>query len=263
MEFTQKCEGAVDRGYEAGYALLCSKHAADGESLDKEFYEYVCDSILAEGVITDDGVREILMAFYPDYAIDAADVAAFRCAARSLEASRNAPTATEDRGDDIPPATELPTISDDPPPEKEVKEIWTEANVEDISYMCSIFPNVDISIVEHVYTSKCARNREPTVEYLLDNCSNEEGIERMASKLAEMQLKEARDKEEAANEAKKIQATVVQRYGDRAVVNRDGKGKKEEKVHLVLENPVQGAAQRKPKVCRGIASSKCLSSSSH
>lgn len=252
MEFTERRDGAAGHDYETGYALLCSKHA-DGESLDKDFYEYVCDSILAEGDITDNSVREILGAFYPDYDIDTADIAAFCRAAHSLEASRNAPASSENPSDDTAAAAELPTITDTVSPEKEAKEIWTEGNLEDISYVCSIFPNVDISIVEYVYKSKCARNREPTVEFLLDNCSDEEGIERMATKLAEMQLKEERDKDEAAEVAKKMQAAVVNRYGDRAVVNRDGKGnKKEEKVHLVLENPVHGGAQRKQKVCHGI-----------
>lgn len=239
MEFvSEACTAGIPEDFERGYLALSAKYAEGGESLDKDFYEYVCESILGENEIQESVVSEIVRSFYPDYAIDEDDVASFTRAAQGLCAMRS-PAAAIAPADD-PCEAELPQLPDELEALKEEKDIWTEQNVEDISYVCSIFPNIDISIIEYAYMSKCARNKDPTVEYLLENCSDDAGIERVAAKMAEKREKEQRDTARAAEEARKMQAMVFQKYGDRVVVTTGGGKsiKKEEKVNLVLENPV-------------------------
>lgn len=238
MEFAESCaDGAA--AFDTGYDYICKKYAiGQGDSLDKDFYEYVCDSILVEGEITESSALEVVQSFYPDYPIDNADVSVFIRAAKGLQKCRNpAPKLVEAVRID---AADMPDV---PPPPEQEKDIWTEQNVEDISYICSIFPNIDISIIEYAYMSKCARNKEPTVDFLLENCPDDEGIQKMVAKMIEIRDKKRRDAEKAAEEQRKMQAVVFQKYGDRVVLPVSGGkngNKKEEKVNLVLNNPISG-----------------------
>ena len=245
MEFTS--DPVLNRScFDVGYDTLCQKHA-EGESLDKDFYEYVCDSILAEADMTIEIVKDIIQSFYPDYSIDDDDVSYFINAATNRNSSDiDIPTKV------CTPVQITEIIESESSSEEESEVIWTEKNVEEISFISSVFPTLDISIIEFVYMIKCAKNKEPAVEYLLENCSDEDGINKIIAKMAEKVDKKQREIDCEAQAVKAMQAAVFQKYGDQAIKYRGGEGKKskkDQKVDLVLENSVDNKP-RKTKVSR-------------
>jgi hypothetical protein len=244
-------ETPVGGGFDVGYKTICQKHA-EGESLDKDFYEYVCDSILAEADMPADAVAEIVRSFYPDYAIDDDDVALFTEAARALHASRNSLDVTAAAAIEAAPLPPLEEDESETSSEEEI-EIWTEKNVEDISFISSVFPSLDMVIIEFVYANKCAKNVEPSVQYLLEHCSDEAGVEKMVAKMADRVERAEREAEREAQTARTMQATVFRKYGDQAVKYRGGdvkKGKKDQKVELMLDNNIDNKP-KKTKVSTG------------
>jgi hypothetical protein len=199
-------------------------HDAVQDVLDDDVIDYICDSI-ADAEDQTATVTEILTSFCPELKLEASDIPEIIRASEVLKTPNHrinyklvgarpasSPPSEFQSVPAIVEAADSPEASSTP-----VAPLFSESDVENISYICSMFPDIDLDIIEYVYLNKCARNKEPTVLYLLEECSDPEGIERHRMKLQIIRIKEEEDRLRRLNEAKSIQAAVFERYGDQEI----------------------------------------------
>jgi hypothetical protein len=101
----------------------------------------------------------------------------------------------------------------------------SEAAAMDLSEIGSMFPTVPQDVLEHVFIHYCAKNKEPTVLFLLDNCTSEEAIEKVRARIEAARLRELREADLKAAQLRAAQAAAIDRFGDQVVVRGEGKKK--------------------------------------
>lgn len=204
-------------------------HDAVQDILDDDIIDYICDSIAgAEDPAAT--ATEILTSFCPDLQLEACDITEI-IRASVLKTSNTSPGYIDSRQTSSPEAAVLSASTDGAPADGPaassipVAVIYSESDAENISYICSMFPGIDLDIIEYAYLNKCARNKEPTVLYLLEECSDAEGLEKHRMKLQIIRIKDEEDRQRRLNEARSIQAAVFERYGDQEIKASQSKKK--------------------------------------
>jgi hypothetical protein len=252
--------GARD-AFDSYFKGFKSHYDASGDiDVDRDVFEYICDAISSEGARSLAAVTSILAPFYPALTLRPPDVPGLVRAAEVLKISKekgNVPlysvdgpkrlkglaalrsanaSSTSSAPLPAPPALVPAAVGgkavdgdqegeDGMQSDEDGAEVncLSEAAAMDLSEIGSMFPNVPQDILEHVFIHYCAKNKEPTVLFLLDNCTSDESIEKVRKKIEAARLRELREEEQRAAQLKAAQAAAVDRFGDQVVVRGDGK----------------------------------------
>lgn len=89
-------------------------------------------------------------------------------------------------------------------------------NESDVAFLISMM-SLNRELVEYVYHDICVCSRAASAEYLLENCSNDDGVKSVMGKMEDAKLSAKQFEEEEILREKNLKSSIFMRYGDQAV----------------------------------------------